>query len=58
METSYRQIKKRLGIDEALADSSEDETDQYICKFERQKNLTFFSEPKSKIAGSQAASAA
>jgi hypothetical protein len=35
METSYRQIKERLGIDEALADSSEDETDQYICKFEK-----------------------
>jgi hypothetical protein len=39
METSYRQIKERLGIDEALADSSEDETDQYICKLK--KNLTF-----------------
>jgi len=35
MDTSYRQIKERLGIDEALADSSEDETDQYICKFEK-----------------------
>jgi len=33
MDASYRQIKERLGIDEALADSSEDETDQYICKF-------------------------
>jgi hypothetical protein len=35
METSYRQIKERLGIDEALADSSEDETDQYICKLKK-----------------------
>jgi hypothetical protein len=32
MDTSYRRIKERLGIDEALADSSEDETDKYISK--------------------------
>lgn len=33
MGKHYTQIKDRLGIDEILADSSEDETDPYISKF-------------------------
>ena len=32
MSTHYKMIKDRLGIDDVLATSSEDETDPYISK--------------------------
>lgn len=33
MQTHYNAIKTQLGLDEALAPSSEDEKDDYICKY-------------------------
>jgi hypothetical protein len=32
MQNHYNAIKTQLGLDEALAPSSEDEKDDYICK--------------------------
>ena len=32
MSTHYDELKKGLGLDDALAPSSEDEKDDYICK--------------------------
>ena len=32
MQDHYNQVKVNLGLEEALAPSSEDETDEYICK--------------------------
>ena len=33
MAKHYEKIKEHLGLDEALADSSEDEQDKYIRKY-------------------------
>ena len=33
MSTHYDELKKGLGLDDALAPSSEDEKDDYICKY-------------------------
>ena len=33
MTTHYDQLKQQLGLGEALAESSEDEKDDYICKW-------------------------
>ena len=32
MEDHYNEVKEKLGLEEALAPSSEDEMDSYICK--------------------------
>ena len=33
MSRHYEKIKEHLGLDDALAPSSEDEKDSYICKY-------------------------
>ena len=39
MEEHYNVMKKQLGLDQALADSSEDEQDEYIKEKSRQKQM-------------------